>query len=250
MDVGAWLARLGLERYARSFQDHEIDAEVLATLTSDDLKDLGVELVGHRRKLLNAIESLRTNAAKADVDPMSASEPERRHLTVFFCDLVGSTALSTRLDPEGMRELIRGYQNTCTAVITRFEGFCAKFMGDGVLAYFGYPRGLEDAAERAVHAGLALTKEVARRSSPLGEPLAVRIGIATGIVIVGDLIGRGASQEQVVVGETPNLAARLLALAPPGADRREIRPGHGQKVMRQASRRKEHGRSRTSRQTA
>ncbi len=216
MDVVAWLAKLGLECYAQSFRDNEIDADILSTLTSEDLKDLGVELVGHRRKLLNAIQSLPTHIETHAGEPISASEAERRHLTVFFCDLVGSTALSARLDPEDMRGLIRTYQDTCAAVIERFEGFVAKFMGDGVLAYFGYPRGLEDAAVRAVHAGLTLTKAIARQLSPLGEPLAVRIGIATGIVVVGDLIGQGASLEQAVVGETPNLAARLLALAAPG----------------------------------
>jgi class 3 adenylate cyclase len=140
-------------------------------------------------------------------------EAERRHLTVMFCDLVGSTALSARLDPEDMRELIRAYQECCTEVVARFDGNVAKYMGDGVLVYFGYPRAHEDAAERAVRASLAITEAVGMLKSHV--QLQVRIGIATGLVVVGDLIGRGAAQEQAVVGETPNLAARLQALAEP-----------------------------------
>jgi class 3 adenylate cyclase len=135
----------------------------------------------------------------------------------MFVDLVGSTELSARLDPEDMREVLRAYQDTCTGVITRFEGFVAKFMGDGVLAYFGYPRAHEDEAERAVRAGLALAESVRGLVTPAGEPLAVRVGIATGRVVVGDLVGRGASEEKAVIGETPNLAARLQALAAPGS---------------------------------
>src|SRR5512147_1106360 len=156
MDVSAWLAKLGLERYTQLFRDNEIDADTLTTLTSEDLKDLGIELVGHRRKLLNAIESLRLGAKHVG-GPIPPAEAERRQLSVLFCDLVGSTLLSARFDPEDMRDLIRSYHDTCARVVARFQGFVAKFMGDGVLAYFGYPRGLEDAAERAVHAGLGLT---------------------------------------------------------------------------------------------
>jgi len=236
MDVAEWLAGLGLEQYQRAFRDNEIDAEILRTLTPEDLKDLGIEVVGHRRKLLNAIEAMGDGArnlgeasglSRATVADPPASPPmaepaprfeaERRQLTVLFCDLVDSTTLSATLDPEEMREVIREYQDTCAGVITRFEGFVAKFMGDGVLAYFGYPRAHEDAAERAVRAGLALTEAIARQKGPSNEPLAARIGIATGVVVVGDLIGKGASQEQPVVGETPNLAARLQSLAEPGA---------------------------------
>jgi class 3 adenylate cyclase len=140
-------------------------------------------------------------------------EAERRHLTVMFCDLVGSTALSARLDPEDMRELIRAYQECCTEVVARFDGNVAKYMGDGILVYFGYPRAHEDAAERAIRASLAITEAVGMLKSHV--QLQVRVGIATGLVVVGDLIGHGAAQEQAVVGETPNLAARLQALAEP-----------------------------------
>ncbi len=143
-------------------------------------------------------------------------DAERRQLTVMFVDLVGSTALSSKLDPEEMREVIRAYQNAVAGEITRFEGHVAKFMGDGVLAYFGWPRAHEDEAERAVRAGLAITAAIGQLSNPAGEALAARVGIATGLVVVGDLVGEGAAQEQAVVGDTPNFAARLQGIAAPG----------------------------------
>jgi class 3 adenylate cyclase len=145
-----------------------------------------------------------------------ADAAERRQLTVMFCDLVGSTALSARFDPEELREEIRAYQNAVSGVVAHYDGFVAKYMGDGVLAYFGYPRAHEDDAERAVRAGLEIEAAVTRLETRGTEPLAVRIGIATGLVVVGDLVGEGSAQEQAVVGETPNLAARLQALAQPG----------------------------------
>ena len=134
----------------------------------------------------------------------------------MFVDLVGSTALSGRLDPEDMRTVITGYQNTVAGVVTRFEGHVAKYMGDGVLCYFGWPNAHEDDAERAVRAGLAITAAVKELKTPEGEPLSARVGIATGLVVVGDLIGAGAAQEQAVVGDTPNFAARLQGIALPG----------------------------------
>jgi class 3 adenylate cyclase len=149
--------------------------------------------------------------AQIAVERARQDDAERQQLTVMFCDLVGSTALSGRLDPEEMREVIRAYQDACSGPVARYDGFIAKFMGDGILAYFGFPRAHEDDAERAVRAGLDIVAAVGRLRAP--EPLKVRIGIATGLVVVGDLIGEGASQEQAVVGETPNLAARLQALA-------------------------------------
>jgi class 3 adenylate cyclase len=229
VEVAAWLRELGLERYEQAFRDHDADAAVLPELTADDLIGLGVASIGHRRKMLAAIARLHAaEAAEASApqdgapelqtyEPPRQSDAERRQLTVMFVDLVGSTELSGRLDPEDMREVLRAYQDTCTGVITRFEGFVAKFMGDGVLAYFGYPRAHEDEAERAVRAGLALAESVRGLVTPAGEPLAVRVGIATGRVVVGDLVGRGASEEKAVIGETPNLAARLQALAAPGS---------------------------------
>jgi len=228
VDVGAWLRGLGLERYEQAFRDNEIDAAVLPRLTADDLKDMGVAVVGHRRRLFDAIDALRVDGglpppggADADATPGPAAVPatqaERRQLTVMFVDLVGSTGLSRRLDPEDMRELVRAYQNLVAGEVTRFEGHVAKFLGDGVLAYFGWPRAHEDAAERAVRAGLAIAAAVPTVAGPAGEPLAARIGIATGRVVVGDLVGSEEARERAVVGETPNLAARLQELADPGS---------------------------------
>jgi class 3 adenylate cyclase/predicted ATPase len=234
VDVAVWLADLGLERYVQLFEDNAIDAEVLPELSDGDLEKLGV-LLGHRRKLLKAIaglggedephdgpgakvvESAPVVGEAARRAPGSARpDAERRQLTVMFVDLVASTALSARLDPEDMRAVIGSYQNAVAGEVTRFEGHVAKYMGDGVLAYFGWPRAHEDDAERALRAGLALVEAVARLNAPDGQALTCRVGIATGLVVVGDLVGEGAAQEEAVVGDTPNLAARLQALAEPG----------------------------------
>ena len=225
MDVAEWLRGLGLEQYEPAFRTNEIDAAVLPSLTAEDLKDLGVILVGHRRRLLDAIATLGAEAPAAR-NPLPSPPPlagegrvgadaERRQLTVMFCDLVGSTALSTRHDPEDLRELIGGYHRAVADTVGHFDGFVAKYMGDGVLIYFGYPQAHEDDAERAVRAGLAVIEAVGKL--PAREDLRVRLGIATGLAVVGDLIGEGAAQERGVVGETPNLAARLQALAMPNA---------------------------------
>jgi predicted ATPase/class 3 adenylate cyclase len=227
VDVGAWLRGLGLDRYEQAFRDNDIDADLLPTLTADDLRELGVASLGHRKRLLAAITAL---AGPADPRPSPAPplaptpppastvpQAERRQLTVVFVDMVGSTALSSRLDPEDMREVLRAYQDCCAGEITRFAGHVAKYMGDGVLAYFGWPRAHEDEAERAVlRAGLAVVGAVGRLATPAGEPLAARVGIATGLVVVGDLVGEGAAREETVVGETPNLAARLQGVASQG----------------------------------
>ncbi len=221
MDIVAWLQGLGLERYMPAFRDNEIDWAVLPKLTSEDLREIGVAAIGHRRKLLDAIAALGATVPTAAVtaapsDAPTPADAERRQLTVMFCDLVGSTALSARLDPEDLRAVIGAYHRCCAKVIGRGGGFVAKYMGDGVLAYFGYPRADEHDAERAVRAGLKLVEKVVGLDTVAAAPLQVRIGIATGLVVVGDLIGQGASQEQAVVGETPNLAARLQTLAEPG----------------------------------
>jgi len=221
MDIVAWLRGLGLDRYEAAFRENEIDWALLPKLTADDLKDLGVSLVGHRRKLLEAIAEL--SAAGAPPEPIPPTAPsggtatakaERRQLTVMFCDLVGSTPLSTRFDPEDLREIVGAYHRCVIDTVARLGGFVAKYMGDGVLIYFGYPEAHEDDAERAARAGLAVIDGVGRLATQ--EPLNVRIGVATGLVVVGDLIGAGAAQERGVVGETPNLAARPQALARPG----------------------------------
>lgn len=225
MDVLAWLRELGLERYEQAFRENEIVAEILPKLTADDLKDIGVAIVGHRRKLLEAIAALappalaRREGPGAPAEDPPAARPataERRQLTVMFVDLVDSTALSAALDPEEMGAVIRAYQNAVAGETLRFEGHVAKFMGDGVLAYFGWPQAHEDDAERAVRAGLALVRTVGELEAD-GRRLAARIGIATGLVVVGEMVGEGEAQERAVVGETPNLAARLQALAAPGS---------------------------------
>jgi class 3 adenylate cyclase len=220
MDVAAWLKGLGLEHYVPSFRDNDVDAEILIRLTADDLIGLGVTSIGHRRKLLDAIGAL-----KIEMPPVTGSPSpgtlvpvgaERRQLTVMFCDLVGSTALASRLDPEDLREVLGLYRAAVAEVVTDFGGYVAKYMGDGVLAYFGYPQAHEHDAEQAVRAGLALVDRIGRLESGAGA-LASRVGIATGLVIVGDLIGSGEAQERGVVGETPNLAARLQEMAPANA---------------------------------
>jgi class 3 adenylate cyclase/predicted ATPase len=220
MDIAAWLHRLGLEQYEQAFRDNDIDAEVLPDLTADDLIGLGVTSIGHRRKLLAAITALGAEVpavvTAASRDAPARADAERRQLTVMFCDLVGSTGLATRLDPEDLREIIGAYHRAVAETVPGFDGFVAKYMGDGVLIYFGYPRAHEDDAERAVRAGLGLIDAVGRLD--VGSvKLQARVGIATGLVVVGDLIGEGSAQEQSVVGETPNLAARLQALAGPEA---------------------------------
>ena len=223
LQIADWLKKLGMSEYAERFAENDIDMAVLPDLTDQHLKDLGVSL-GHRLKMLRAIRDLSgaSVAATAPPAPMATEptrrdEAERRQLTVMFCDLVGSTALSARLDPEDLRGIIGAYHRCCAETIERNGGFVAKYMGDGVLAYFGYPQAHEHDAERAVRAGLGLVEAVPKLAASADSPLQVRIGIATGLVVVGDLIGAGAAQEQAVVGETPNLAARLQALAEPGA---------------------------------
>src|SRR6266436_4225532 len=216
MDVADWLRDLGLEQYEPAFRANEIDARVLPSLTAEDLKDLGVTLVGHRRRLLDAIAAIGTEAPASSVTAPARADAERRQLTVMFCDLVGSTELSARLDPEDLREVIAAYHRAVADVVGNLDGFVAKYMGDGVLVYFGYPRAHEDDAERAVRAGLGVVDAVGRLDVK-SVKLQARVGIATGLVVVGDLIGEGSAQEQSVVGETPNLAARLQALAEPGA---------------------------------
>ena len=229
-DITNWLRGLGLEQYSTAFLANDIDAKVLPELTADDLIALGVMSIGHRRKLLAAIATLRDGGSPISGAPIPSTEPvrrggdaglgassaERRQLTVMFCDLVGSTALASRLDPEDLREVLGAYHAAVAEVVAGFGGYVAKYMGDGVLAYFGYPQAHEHDAEQAVRAGLALIDRIGRLESG-ATALASRVGIATGLVIVGDLIGSGEAQERGVVGETPNLAARLQEMAPTNA---------------------------------
>jgi class 3 adenylate cyclase/tetratricopeptide (TPR) repeat protein len=217
IEILQWLRELGLEQYTDAFRNNAIDAKILPTLTADDLRDIGVTLVGHRRRLLNAIAELNTEPSPTGPAPAApeGQAPERRQLSVMFCDLVGSTALSTKLDPEDLRTLVGAYHRAVKEAVVAYDGFVAKYMGDGVLVYFGYPRAHEDDAERAIRAGLQAIDAVGRLDAK-SDKLQARVGIATGFVVVGDLIGEGSAQEQAVVGETPNLAARLQALAAPG----------------------------------
>ena len=215
-DIAEWLASLDLGEYALRFAENAIDLSVIRDLTENDLKELGV-LLGHRRKMLRAITELQEEVTK----PQTPAEPgrdraERRQLTVMFCDLVGSTALSARLDPEDMRQVMALFHRRIAEVIGGYQGIVARYMGDGALAYFGYPQAHEDDAEQAVRAGLALVEAVGSLQTGAEPPLQIRVGIATGVAVVGDLIGEGGAQERAVVGDTPNLAARLQVLAEPG----------------------------------
>src|SRR6266478_616061 len=225
MDVGGWLRALGLGRYEPAFIENAIDSDVLSELTEGDLEKLGIPL-GDRKRLIKAIKAITAGSPSAFVtSAVGGDEPsgqpgvaaaERRHLTVMICDLVGSTALSARLDPEDMGAVIDPFQAACARITLAFDGFLADFRGDGILAYFGYPRAHEDDAERTVRAGLDIAAAVSRLKTRAEEPLSVRIGIATGLVVVGDLGGEGALREHTVIGDTPSLAARLQALAEPG----------------------------------
>jgi class 3 adenylate cyclase/tetratricopeptide (TPR) repeat protein len=238
VDVASWLRSLGLERYEATFRENDVDAELLPKLTADNLRELGITSFGHRHRLLEAIAALRPEGTPADepvrssttlIENLGPSEitAERRPLSVMFCDLIGSTALSSRLDAEDLREVIRAYQTCVANTIRQFDGFIARYVGDGVLIYFGWPEARETDAERAVRAGLAVAAAVS--ATPVsGEPLHVRVGIATGLVVIGEPIGSGDSRQQTAVGETPNLAARLQSLACPdqvvidAATRRQI----------------------------
>ena len=218
MDVASWLRTLGLECYEAAFRANEVGAEDLCHLTAEDLEGLGVAAIGHRRRLLVAITKLQADAKSlamakpTDDHPASASASvgERRQLTVMFCDLVGSTALSEKLDPEELRSLLHAYRTLCGDVIARYDGFVARYVGDGILTYFGWPTAHEEDAERAVRAALEIVQTVKRASTT--EDLSVRIGIATGPVVVGETAGAG-DQSKLAVGSTPNLAARLQGLA-------------------------------------
>ena len=223
MDLGGWLRSLGLERYEAAFRQNEINEKVLPRLTAEDLKDLGVVIVGHRRTLLDAIAALRADAnAKATpsntlplIGTPTKDSAERRQVTVMFSDLVGSTALSARMDPEDLREVIAAYHKCAAETVRRFGGFVSQYLGDGVLVYFGYPQAHEDDAERAVRAGLELMTAVTALKTR--ATLQTRVGIATGLVVVGDLMDAGHVQERGIIGETPNLAARLQGLAAPNS---------------------------------
>jgi class 3 adenylate cyclase/predicted ATPase len=220
-EVREWLQALGLAQYADAFQANDIEVDLLGQLDDQMLKDIGVASAGHRLRIRNAVAKLSPAVVLAEserpsgatTEPKPHNTAERRQVTVLFSDLVGSTALSARMDPEDLREVISAYQKAVAEIVQRFGGFVAKYMGDGVLVYFGYPQAHEDDAERAVRAGLELIAAV--NALKTGASLQTRVGIATGLVVVGDLIGLGEAQERGIVGETPNLAARLQGVAEP-----------------------------------
>ena len=242
MDVADWLRGLGLGQYEAAFHENSVTVDLLPSLTLEDLRDLGITAVGHRRRLLDAIAALRADrdlarGRSSDVQTAGPahddrhrslqSAAERRRISVMFCDVVGFTTLSSHLDPEDLSEVIRAYQACVARTIARFDGFIARYVGDGVLIYFGWPEARETDAERAVRAALAVITEIGR--APISrEKVRVRIGIATGLVVVGEPIGTGEARQQTAIGETPNLAARLQGLAGPdsvvidAATRRQI----------------------------
>ena len=220
--IANWLEKLGMSEYAQRFAENDIDFTILGDLSDQDLEKIGVASLGHRRKLLRAIADLKdvqrsepglAVAAVARAGMRSQDTAERRQVTVMFSDLVGSTAMSARMDAEDLRDVISAYQKCVSETVQRFGGFVAKYMGDGVLIYFGYPQAHEDDAERAVRAGLEIVAAVSALKP--NAPLQTRVGIATGLVVVGDLIGSGEAQERGIVGETPNLGARLQGIAEP-----------------------------------
>ena len=216
-DIALWLKNIGLEKYAEVFAKHDVDLDVAPNLSEKDLEKLGLSL-GHRRKFLAAVAKLRGaqttyHPAQADAPRQEAGGVERRQVTVLFSDLVGSTALASQLDPEDMDRLLQEYRKVCAAVVNRYDGHVAQYLGDGIVAFFGFPAAQEHAAERAVRAGLEIAAAVGRLKRPDGSALQSRIGIATGLVAAGTA---GVLGEQTVVGDAPNLAARLQSLAEPG----------------------------------
>ena len=218
--IRVWLTALELEHLTPVFEENQIGSRDLPLLSEDDLKELGLPL-GPRKRVLNAIANLKsvetaTAAETHKSEHQSRFEAERRQLTVMFCDLVGSTELSSQIDPEDMREVLRRYQDAATGAVTRYGGHVAKYLGDGVLAYFGWPLAYEDQAERAVRAGLDAVKAVSDVRTDDRDALEARVGIATGQVVVGDIVGEGGRDADAVTGETPNLAARLQGVAAPG----------------------------------
>ena len=221
-DIILWLQSLGLEKYSEVLASHDVDLAVAPDLTDDDLEKMGLSL-GHRRKFTAAAAKLKaagapTAVAATKVQPVGQAAPlvERRQMTVVFIDLVGSTGLGRELDPEDLINLLREYRDACVTVIGKYDGFIAQYLGDGIMVYFGFPVAQEHAAERAVRAGLEIVEKVARLKQPDGQPLQCRVGIATGLVVAGEVSGGSKAGEETVVGDTPNLAARLQSAAEPG----------------------------------
>jgi len=223
LDITSFLQSLGLEKYDELFASHDIDLSVAPELTDQDLAQLGLSL-GHRRKFMAAAAKLQERPAPEAIlatRHRSGGEMEapveRRQMTVVFIDLVGSTALGEEMDPEDLVDLLQLYRNACVEVIGRYDGFIAQYLGDGIMVYFGFPVAQEHAAERAVRAALEIVEKVSRLKRPDGQLLQTRVGIATGLVLAGEGGGVGPAGEKTVVGDTPNLAARLQSEAEPGS---------------------------------
>jgi class 3 adenylate cyclase len=213
-DLEDWLTSIGLSEYIRHFAEARVDASIVRYLTDEDLKDLGIPL-GGRKRILRAIEELEEGRLGCSTAGTQSATGERRQVPVMLCDLTDSTALSSRLDPEDLREVIKAYRSVCAHVISNYDGFIAQFLGDGILAYFGFPHAHENDAERAVRAGLDIVSAIPRMQLAISETLTARVGVATGLVVVGDLVSPGAPKDSTVVGDTPNIAARLQSLANP-----------------------------------
>ena len=222
-DIRRWLEELELGQYAEAFEANEIDPDLLPRLTDDSLEKLGVAVMGHRIRILDAIGGRSGDGEQSEYqivgeaagpEPAKASVPEaeRRQLTVLFCDMVGSTALSEQLDPEDLRDVMRAYQDACASAIQGFDGHIAQTLGDGLMVYFGYPVAHEDDPQRAIRAALDIVSRVAA----LRVDVAVRVGVHTGLVVAGEVGGADTRGDMAVVGETPNIAARLQGLAEPG----------------------------------
>jgi class 3 adenylate cyclase len=222
-DIRQWLQSLDLGEYADAFEENRVDLSLISDLDHTVLKEIGVTVIGDRIRILKAAQNAEsetdshknesTHASRPSLQVHPGSEAERRHLTVLFCDLVGSTALSESMDPEQYRDVLTTYQSAAAAAVQRFDGYIARYMGDGLLVYFGYPQAHEDDAERAIRTGFQIIDRVAALPVKDGSELHVRIGVSTGLVVVGDIVGEGASEERAVVGDTPNLAARLQSVA-------------------------------------
>ena len=217
----AWLSANGLAKYDALFRENEIEMDVLSEIESDDLKEMNIPL-GDRKRLLRAISDLKTQASlniptklPAQTIGTDVRQAERRHLTVLFCDLVGSTGLASRFDPEDTSAMMQAYLNVCTDVVKRWGGFVSQYLGDGIMAYFGWPIGQEKDAERAIRAGFAMIEATTQLSAPDGQPLAARVGVASGLVMVGEIIGEASSKQETAIGATPNVAAKLQSIAKP-----------------------------------
>ena len=220
-DIGEWLRSIGLEQYETSFRDNAIDSDVLTSLSAEDLKEIGVVAIGHRRRLINAIADLAEETSPAEISSETQfgarrRKSENRQLTIVFCDLAESTRLSDILDAEDLQDVITSYQNEVTRIIEKYDGFVARYIGDGILAFFGWPQAHENDAERAVRASLEVNEQIDLIENAGDQKLFCRIGIATGSVVVGDSVGKNFAEENQVVGRTPNIAARIQSLAEPG----------------------------------